>query len=173
MTSTFLQILIYHDNRWRLLLKRFICWIFTLDGLFVRLHSGFFQDYGAVVKMWHLWLRSSSFHEHGPSSGDLGFHKCGSGSGALSFHGSGFCSSSHIKFLIVLMYLKLNGKWIKSSAQNYENIPWLAKLRVARKGSSCRMGLFELSEKLYLCFLFLLQSAKVLQSGTFVAVLPF
>jgi len=33
------------------------------------------------------------------------------------------------------------------------------------------MRLFELSEKLYICFLFLLQSAEILQSGTVVASL--
>ena len=30
----------------------------------------------------------------------------------------GFCSFSHINILIVMVCLKLNGKWIKSSAQN-------------------------------------------------------
>jgi len=59
-------------------------------------------------------LRSSSLHKHGSgySSGALGFHECGSGSGALFYHGSGFCSLSHINILILLVCLKLNGKWI-------------------------------------------------------------
>ena len=57
----FLEFLIYYDNRWRLLLKQFICWIFTLDCLSVRLHCGLFQGCGAVVKMTQLWLRSSWF----------------------------------------------------------------------------------------------------------------
>jgi len=36
------------------------------------------------------------------------------------FHGSssGFCSFSHINIAIVLVCLKLNGKWIKSNTQN-------------------------------------------------------
>ena len=81
---SFLQILIYYDNDGRLLLKQFICWIFTLYRLCVHQQCGLFQCCGAVVTMSQLRLRSSSFHEHG------------SGSGALSFHGSGFCSFSHV-----------------------------------------------------------------------------
>ena len=120
---SFLQILIYYANRWRLLLKQFICLIFTLDRLCVRLQCGLFQGCGAVVKMTQLRLRNYSFHEHvsGSSSWALGFHECGSGSGALFFHGSGsrsgFWSFSH-NILIVLGCLKLNGKWIISSTQN-------------------------------------------------------
>jgi len=61
------------------------------------------QSYRTVVKMTQLQLRSSSFHEHGSSSGALGFHECGfgSGSGAFFFHGSGsgFCSFSQINGL--------------------------------------------------------------------------
>jgi len=59
MTS--LQILIYYDNRWSLLLKQVICWIFTLDRLCARLQCGLFQGCGAVVKMSQLQLRSSYF----------------------------------------------------------------------------------------------------------------
>jgi len=59
-----LQILIYYDNRWRLLLKQFLL-NFTLDRLLSRLQFGLFQSCGAVVKMSQLLLRSSSFHEHG------------------------------------------------------------------------------------------------------------
>ena len=79
--------------------------------------------------MSQLRLRSSSFHEHGSSSGGLGFHECGSSSGALFFHDSGstsgFYSFLHINILIVLVCLKLNGKLMKSSRtkQNLENIP--------------------------------------------------
>ena len=65
--------------------------------------------------MSQLRLRSSSFHEHGSSSGALSFHDSGSSSGFYSF--------SHINVLIVLVCLKLNGKLIKSSTQNQENIP--------------------------------------------------
>jgi len=124
-----LQILIYHDNRWRLFLKQFMCWIFTLDRLCARLQCGLFQGWGTVVKLSQLRLRTCSFHEHGSSSGALGFHQCGSGSGALFFHGSdsstGFYSFSHINILIVLVCLKLNGKLMKSSrpTQDLENIP--------------------------------------------------
>jgi len=56
-----LQILIYYDNRWMLLVKQFICWIFTLDRLCARLQFELYQDRGAVVKMSQLRLRSSSF----------------------------------------------------------------------------------------------------------------
>jgi len=125
--TCYLQILIYYNNRWRLLLKQFICWIFTLDRLCTRLQFGLFQGCGAVVKMSQLRLRCSSFRKHGSSSGAFDFHECGSR--ALFFHdsstNSGFCSFSHIDILIVLMCLKLNGKWIKSSrpTHNQENIP--------------------------------------------------
>jgi len=64
----------------------------------------------AVVKMTQLRLRSSSFHEHGSSSGAVGFHDSGSS--------SGICSFSHINILIVLACLKLNGKWILLNTQN-------------------------------------------------------
>jgi len=118
---SFLQILIYYDNCWRWLLKPSICWIFTLDCICARVQGGLFHGCGAVVKMTQFRLRSSSFHEHGSSSGDLGFHECGSGSGALFFHGSGsifcFCSFSHINISIVMVCPKFNGKWIKSSTQ--------------------------------------------------------
>ena len=80
---SFLQILIYYDNyRWRLLLKKFICWIFTLDCLCDQLPVWIFQGCRAVVKMTQLQPRSSSFHEHDSSSdsGALGFHECSSGS---------------------------------------------------------------------------------------------
>ena len=117
-----LQILIYYDNRWRLLLKQFICWIFALDRLCAGQLCGLFQGCGVVVKMSQLRLRSSSFHEHSSSSGALGFHECGSSSGALFFHDSGsisgFYSFSHINILIVLVCLKLNRKLMKSSTQN-------------------------------------------------------
>jgi len=83
-----LQILIYYDNRWRLLLKQFICLIFTLGRLFAQLQCGLFQGCETVVKMTQLWLRSSYFHKHG----------------------SGLCSISHINILIVLVCLKLNRK---------------------------------------------------------------
>jgi len=77
--------------------------------------------------MSKLRLRSSSFHEHGSSSGALGFHKCGPGSGGLFFHdpgsSSGFYSLSHINIVIALVCLKLNGKLMISSTQNQENIP--------------------------------------------------
>jgi len=116
---SFSQILIYYDNCWRLLLKHSICWILTLDCICARVQGGLFHVCGAVVEMTQFWLRSSSFHEHGSSSGAPGFDECGSGSGALFFHGSssGFCSFSHINILIVIVCLKLNGKWSKSSAQ--------------------------------------------------------
>ena len=100
----------------RLLLKQFIRWIFTLDRLRARLQCGLFQGCGDVVKMTQLRLRSSSFHEHGSSSGTLGLHE--HGSGALFFHGSGFWSFLHINILIVFGFLKLNWKWIKSSTQS-------------------------------------------------------
>jgi len=77
------------------------------------------NDAAPAPELFYSWtwlqLRSSSFHE------------CGSGSGALFFHGSGsssgFCSFSHTNVLIVLVFLRLNEKWIKSSAQNQENVP--------------------------------------------------
>ena len=81
----FLQILIY--NHWRLLLKQFICWIFSLDLLCAPLQCGLFQGCGTVVKMSQLQFRSFSFHEHCSRSGALGFHECGSG--VLFCHGSG------------------------------------------------------------------------------------
>jgi len=94
--------LIYYDNRLRLLLKLFIfeilLWI--VDRLRARLQCGLFQGTGAVVKMTQLRLRSSSFHEHGSSSGAFDFHECG----------SGFCSFSHINILIGSMFLKFTGK---------------------------------------------------------------
>jgi len=62
---------------------------FTLDRLHARRQFGLFQGYEAVVKMTQLRLRSSSFYEHGSSSGVFGFHECG----------SGFCSFSHLKIL--------------------------------------------------------------------------
>jgi len=102
---SFLQILIYYDNCWRLLLNHSICWIFPLDCICARVQGGLFHGCGAIVKMTQFRHRSSSFHEHG------------SGSGALFFHGSGLCSFSHINILIVMVCLKLNGKWIKSSTQ--------------------------------------------------------
>jgi len=102
-----LQILIYYDNLWRLLLKQFICWIFTPDRVHARQQCGLFQGCEAVVKMSQLRLRSSSFHEHG------------SGSGALLFHDSGFSSVfylfSHINVLIVVVCLKLNGSFFSVS----------------------------------------------------------
>ena len=66
---SFLQILIYCDNRWRLLLKQFIRWIFTLD-LCARLLCGLFQGCGEVGKKTQLCLRSFSFRwrEVGDSS---------------------------------------------------------------------------------------------------------
>jgi len=67
---------------------------------------GLFQGCGDVVKMTQLRLRSSSFHEHGSSSGALGLHE--HGSGALFFRGSGFWSFLHINILIVFGFLKLN-----------------------------------------------------------------
>jgi len=106
-----LQILIYYDNRWRLLLKQFICWIFTLACLCAQRQGGLFQGGGVTIKMSQLRLHSSSFHEQCSGSGALGFHGCDSGSGALFFHGSGsssgFCSYLHINILIVLVCLKL------------------------------------------------------------------
>jgi len=61
--------------------------------------------------MTQLWLRSSSFHEHGSSSGALGFHGSGSSSGALGFHGSGssswVCSFSHINVFNCLGVLQV------------------------------------------------------------------
>ena len=65
--ATSLQILIYYDNRWRLLLKQFICWIFGLDRLCARLQFGLFQGCGVVVKMSQLRLRSSSFVNMAPA----------------------------------------------------------------------------------------------------------
>jgi len=61
-----LQILIYYDNRWMLMVKQFTCWIFTLDRLCARLRFELFQDRGAVVKMSQLRLRSSSFMNMAP-----------------------------------------------------------------------------------------------------------
>ena len=94
-------------------------------------NTGTIHGYGADVKVTQLWIRRS-FHENSSGFEALGFHECGSGSGALFFHGSGsssgFYSFSHIKILIVLVRLKLNGKWIKWSTQNYENIPNLFEL---------------------------------------------
>jgi len=75
---------------------------FTLDRLRARLQCGLFQGCEAVVKMTQLRLRSSSFHEHGSSSGTFGFHECG----------SGFCWFSHINISIVSVFLKFSGKWI-------------------------------------------------------------
>jgi len=76
-----------------------------MDRLYARLQYGLFQGCGAVVKMTQ--LRSSSYHEHGFSSGALGFYECDSVSGALTFHGSssGFCSFSCINILIVSVCL--------------------------------------------------------------------
>ena len=80
------------------------------------------QGCRAVVKMTQLRLLSSSFYEHGSgfSSGALGFHECGSGSGALFFHSVAPASVrfNTLIFSIALVCLKLNWKWIISSAQN-------------------------------------------------------
>jgi len=81
---------------------------FILDRLRAQLQHGLFQGCKAIMKMTQLRLRSSSFHEHGSSSGAFGFHECG----------FGFRSFSHINILIVLVFLKFSGKWIKSSTQN-------------------------------------------------------
>jgi len=113
MTCWFLANFNFYDNRGRLLLKQFICWIFTLDRC-VPGKSGIFQGCGAVVKMSQIRFRSYSIHEHGFSSGALGFLE--------SISSSGFYSFSHINILIVFVCLKLNGKLIKSSTQNQENI---------------------------------------------------
>ena len=83
----FLQILFYCDDRWRLLLQQFICYIFTLDRLCARLQCGLFRA-AEPSKKWH-----------SSASGDVGFNEHGSGSGALFFHGSGFWSFSHINIL--------------------------------------------------------------------------
>ena len=120
-----MQILIYYDNRWRLLLKQFICWIFTVDRLCAQLECGLFQGCGPVIKMSQLRLQSS-FHEHGSSPGALGFHKCGSSSGALfSWFRLHLLQLLFVvtHMLFVLVCLKLNGKLMKSSTQNQENIP--------------------------------------------------
>ena len=79
----------------------------------------YIQGCGAVVKRTQLKTPASEFLFYedcsGSNSGALGFHECGSG--ALFFHSSGsssgFCSFSHIHILIVLVYIKLNEKWIK------------------------------------------------------------
>jgi len=64
--------------------------------------------------MTQLWLRSSSFHEHGSSSGALGFYECGSGPGALFFvapaAAPAFVGFHTLIFSIVLVCLKLIGK---------------------------------------------------------------
>jgi len=73
---------------------------FTLDRLRARLQFAFFEGCEAVVKMTQIQLRSSSFHEHGSSSGVFGFDECG----------SGFCSFSHIDILIVSVFLKFSRK---------------------------------------------------------------
>ena len=65
MTCLFQQILIYYDNRWRLLLKHFISWILTLDRL--RLQCGLFQGCWAVVKLIQLRLLSSCFMNMAPA----------------------------------------------------------------------------------------------------------
>ena len=107
---SFLQMIIYYDNRLRLLLKLFIfeilLWI--VDRQRARLQCGLFQGTGAVVKMTQLRLRSSSSHEHDSSSGAFDFHECG----------AGFRSFSHIYILIGSMFLNFTGKWVKSSTQN-------------------------------------------------------
>jgi len=64
-----LQILIYYDNHWRLLLKQFICEIFALDRLCSPLQCGLFQVCGAIVKMAQLRLRSSFFMAPATASG--------------------------------------------------------------------------------------------------------
>jgi len=83
--------------------KQFVRLIVTLDRLCARMQFGLFQGCEAVVKMTQPRLRSSSFHEHGSSSGALGFHECCSG--ALFFHdfgsSSGFWPFSHLNILIV------------------------------------------------------------------------
>jgi len=123
---SFLQILICYDNRWRLLLNQFICKIFTLDCLCARLQCGIFQSRGAVAKMAQLRLRSSSIHEHGSSSGALRFMSVVPAL-ELSFFMAQHPAPASVRFhtlmLIVLVFLRLNEKWIKSSAQNQENVP--------------------------------------------------
>ena len=93
---SFLQILTYHDNSLEVVAKA----IYLLN-----FYSGSSMCPAAV---WIISGLRSSFHEHGSISGALSFQEC---------H-SGFCSFSHIYILIVLVCLKLNGKWIKSSTQN-------------------------------------------------------
>jgi len=72
--------------------------------------------------------RSSSFHEHSSdsSSGAFGFHDCGSSAGALFFLSMAPAAASvrfyTLMFSVVLVCLKLNGRFIISSGQNKENM---------------------------------------------------
>jgi len=105
---SFLQISIYYDNCWRLLLKQFISWLFTLVCLCTQVHCGLFHGCGAIVKMTELWLWSSSFHEHGSSPGALGFDKCGCGSGALLFMAPNPAPAS-VRFHTLIQYFNCHG----------------------------------------------------------------
>jgi len=58
--------------------------------------------------MTELRIRSSSFHEHGSSSGALGFDKCGSGSGALLFMAPNPAPAS-VRFNTLLQYVNCHG----------------------------------------------------------------
>jgi len=76
------------------------------------------QGCETVVKMAQLRHWSSSFREHGSRSGVLGFHE--SGSGVLLFRNTAPASVRFhtLTFSIVLVCLKLNGKWDISNTQN-------------------------------------------------------
>ena len=116
---SFLQMLVYYDNRLRLLLNNLSIKFYSGSStypatvwIFSGLRSRRKNDTAPAPQLFFSWtwlqLRSSSFHEHGSRSGAFGFHECG----------SGFYSFSYINILIVSVFLKFSGKWIISSTQN-------------------------------------------------------
>jgi len=87
----------------------------------VKIKQWNYQDCKVVIKMTLFRLRSFSFRDHGSSYGALGFHECNSCPVALFFHNMAPAPVGIINtliFSVVMVCLKMTGKWKISSTQN-------------------------------------------------------
>jgi len=70
-----------------------------------------FDQSCGVVKVTQLRLRTSSFHEHGPSSEAVSFHECSSVSGVLFFHSMALASVRFYTLIFSTILVCLKVKW--------------------------------------------------------------
>jgi len=121
-----LQISIYYDNCWRLFLKQFICWTFTLDRLCAQQRVDYFRAAEPSQKYHNSGSGTLLFMNVAPVP-DLMVLMSVAPAPELSFFMTQAPAPDSIRFhtfniLIVLVCLKLNEKLMKSSTQNQQNI---------------------------------------------------